>query len=218
MSKTFCPLPWIFLAIRNNGTLRVCCQSNISKSRGIIANEQGTPLNARDANIDHSRNEAIMKQTRLDMMKGDWPEPCIRCKTEEETGLNSRRQYETSNWGITLDQVKHATADDGVIDTEKLPLKYFDIRFGNRCNLACRMCGPTDSDSWYEDHVKLAGRNWFSDTEGNITLKPDKFNKMKDHSNSYEWYNLDYFWQQLEKITPGLAHIYLAGGEPLLIE
>ena len=30
MSKTFCPLPWIHLATRPNGDVRVCCTANAS--------------------------------------------------------------------------------------------------------------------------------------------------------------------------------------------
>jgi hypothetical protein len=30
LSKTFCPLPWIHLATRPNGDVRVCCTANAS--------------------------------------------------------------------------------------------------------------------------------------------------------------------------------------------
>ena len=30
MSETFCPLPWIHLATRPNGDVRVCCTANAS--------------------------------------------------------------------------------------------------------------------------------------------------------------------------------------------
>ena len=30
MTKTFCPLPWIHLATRPNGDVRVCCTANAS--------------------------------------------------------------------------------------------------------------------------------------------------------------------------------------------
>ena len=46
------------------------------------------------------------------------------------------------------------TKEDGSADCV---IKYWDIRFSNRCNLACRSCGTWFSSNWYEDHKKLAG-------------------------------------------------------------
>ena len=36
MTKTFCPIPWMFQAVRNNGDIRICCQTNISPNKGVV--------------------------------------------------------------------------------------------------------------------------------------------------------------------------------------
>jgi hypothetical protein len=46
MSKTFCPIPWNFQAIRANGDMRVCCQANVTKNQGVIRHDDGTAYNA----------------------------------------------------------------------------------------------------------------------------------------------------------------------------
>ena len=43
MSCTFCPLPWNSINLRNNGDLRICCNTNsYSPQRGIMKKEDGT--------------------------------------------------------------------------------------------------------------------------------------------------------------------------------
>ena len=51
MPKTFCPIPWIFQAVRNNGDIRVCCQANISKNRGLVRDEDGKVYNAKNGKL-----------------------------------------------------------------------------------------------------------------------------------------------------------------------
>ena len=58
---------------------------------------------------------------------------------------------------------KHFGHNIGMIDNTKedgsadFVIKYWDIRFSNLCNLACRSCGTWFSSNWYEDHKKLTG-------------------------------------------------------------
>ena len=58
MSKTFCPLPWIHLATRPNGDVRVCCTANASgagkqdeKTAGLVKKD-GIAMNLRDHTIE----------------------------------------------------------------------------------------------------------------------------------------------------------------------
>ena len=105
------------------------------------------------------------------MLTGVWSEECGRCRSEEENGLNSRRQYEQQNWPkSTIEKAQEQTELDGSIDVEETPVEYYDLRFGNFCNLKCRMCGPTDSDAWYDDWIKLTGKNTFKDTSGQVEI------------------------------------------------
>ena len=215
MSDTFCPIPWNFQAVRSNGDLRVCCQANITKNKGVLRKADGTPYNAARDDLVEARNSDLMKIMRKNMMDGVWSEECGRCKSEEETGLVSRRNYEHDRWTLRRDDVSRHTADDGGIDTLALPVAYYDLRFGNLCNLACRMCGPQDSTGWYDDHYKLEGKDWFDDTHGREQMTKQNG---KWISPSYGWHDSNSFWQQIQANADNVQHVYMAGGEPLLIE
>ena len=216
MSDTFCPVPWNFQAIQNNGCVRVCCQMNATPERGTLIKNDNTPYNARDDNLDDARNASLIKDVRKSMLENKWHSACQRCQTEESSGLHSRRQYEKRNWPEhTLTWAKDVTLDDGTLDIEKSPLVYYDLRFGNTCNLACTMCGPEDSHTWYKDHVAMEGPE-FPDTHGVVKLvKNDKGRWTTDH---YDWHKSYKFWKQLENNLKNIQHVYMAGGEPLMID
>lgn len=215
MSNTFCPIPWIFQAARANGDLRVCCQANVTKNKGVIRKSDGSSYNAGSDNLIEARNAELMKTMRLNMLNGIWNEECGRCKQEEENGLVSRRSYETEQWDYSIDQAVKETSSDGSIDVDVTPVKYYDLRFGNFCNLKCRMCGPTDSNSWYEDWIKLTGTNKYNDTSGVVTINEIKGKLV---TSEYDWPSYEPFWQALESNAKNIEHVYFAGGEPMLIE
>ena len=214
MTDTYCPIPWIFQAVRNNGDVRVCCQANITKNQGVIRHPDGTSFNAGRDDMTDARNADMMKAMRQNMLNGVWSDECARCQSEEESGLQSRRTYEMERWGSVYSKewAHSITQSDGTIDT---PVRYLDLRFGNLCNLACRMCGPTDSHTWYKDHVELYG-NKYKDTHGTVELKQN--DKGRWFTNDYDWHNSDTFWEYLESNLHNIQHVYMAGGEPLMIE
>ena len=215
MSKTFCPIPWNFQAIQNNGTIRVCCQMNMTPSRGTLKKDDGTPYNAGTDDLVEARNSKLIKNVRKDMLDGKWPTECARCMQEEQAGLRSRRQYENEAWKMTLDEASKITSLDGAIEVDKSPVVYYDLRFGNFCNLACRMCGPEDSHTWYKDWVKMYGNEW-DDTHGKVVLEKNK--KGRWITDAYDWHYSTSFWEHLESNLSNIQHVYMAGGEPLLIE
>lgn len=215
IAKTLCPIPWIFQAVRTNGDIRVCCQANVTPNKGVIRKADGIAYNAAIDDLSESRNAELMKTIRKNMLNNKWSEECGRCQKEEENGLTSRRQYENIQWDFKLIDAMKSTNLDGSIDVDKSPVKYYDLRFGNFCNLKCRMCGPADSNSWYKDWIKLTGTNIFNDTSGDITIE-EVNNKL--YSKDYDWPNSEMFWIQLERNICNMAHVYFAGGEPMLIE
>lgn len=183
----------------------------------------GDAYNAEDANLNEARNNPMMKQARLDMLEGKWPEACTRCKNEEAAGIRSRMQYENERWGtgqkysvFNKETAKSITAADGSIDTTATPTRLYDLRFGNLCNLKCRMCGPTDSSQWYEDQVKLFGTE-YQDTRGIVKLEKDNKGKYKPIDDIYGWYEDSSLWKQLEDNMPNIEHLHMVGGEPLMI-
>lgn len=220
MSDKFCPLPWVFQAIRNNGDVRVCCQANPSKSKGIYRKSDGTSYNANRDNLDESRNCDLAKEIRLSMLNNVEHEACVRCDVEEASGIDSRRQYETRIWKNTfnLNHATQLTNNDGSIDIEKVPVLYYDLRFGNLCNLKCRMCGPTDSNSWYADYVKVWNETSFNDSHGTVNLIQKSKNRFVAEFDDYNWFENEQFWKNIEKNIPNIQEIHTVGGEPMMID
>ncbi len=215
MSNTFCVIPWIFQAVQNNGAVRVCCQMNISSSRGTLLDDEGNVYNASSGNLDEARNAALIKEVRTTMLNGNWHPDCLRCKQEEESGIRSRRNYENESWDFSYEEAKRVTGNDGSVDVKLTPVKYYDLRFGNVCNLACRMCGPEDSNSWYSDWEIMYGNRW-KDTHGEVELvKNSKGNWTTD---AYDWHYSEKFWYYIENNLKNIDMVYMAGGEPLMIK
>ena len=216
MSKTFCPIPWNFQAVRNNGDIRICCQANVTKNQGVVRHKDGTPYNAGKHSMAQARNAELMKTVRKNMLNGVWSDECTRCQQEEQVGLNSRRQYELAEWDFSLQDATRVTKEDGTIDTQDAPVVYYDLRFGNLCNLQCRMCGPTDSHSWYEQWTDYHKEEGFKDTHGYVKLNRNAKGRLE--TNDYNWHGSKSFWNNIEKNLDKIQHVYMAGGEPMMIE
>jgi organic radical activating enzyme len=216
--KTFCPLPWNSINLRNNGDLRICCNTNsYSPQRGIMKHEDGTPYNAGKDDFNEARNAEILKDVRSSMLKDEWHPECERCRQEEINGITSRRQYESEDWDITKERAIEITMEDGTLDVEEQPIEFFDIRYGNFCNLKCRMCGPTDSHMWYSDFVKVHNTTSYKDTHDRIELIQLP-NSTKWTTDQYDWFkNADHYWEQFEKYCVNAKKLYIVGGEPLII-
>lgn len=225
MSETWCPLPWANISTRNNGDLRVCCQMNVGHDMGLLRKEDGSLYNAGNSDLIESRNSNLLKEVRKDMLDGKWNPACVRCKDEEAAGIKSRLSYEkerfvwpTLGYKLTEEIARQHTQEDGTIDIDSLPVAHTDLRFGNLCNLKCRMCGPTDSHMWYDDQVAMFGPT-YKESVGTVTLvQNEETGRWNPTEDIYGWHESDTFWQQMEeKLMPGLKSIYVVGGEPFMI-
>ena len=216
--STFCPLAWNSINLRNNGDLRICCNTNsYSPQKGIMRKPDGTTYNAGRDDLNEARNADIVKDVRVSMMKGEWHAECERCRQEEINGIRSRREYESEDWDLTLEDAIEKTQPDGTISPDDFDIEFFDIRYGNFCNLKCRMCGPTDSHSWYEDHVNLYNKPSYKDTHDLIKLTKNE--KGRWSTDQYDWFkNSNFYWNNFEKHTGKAKKLYIVGGEPLIID
>lgn len=221
---TFCPLPWNSINLRNNGDLRICCNTNsYSPQRGIMRKEDGTIYNAGRDDWNEARNAPILKEVRASMLKGEWHAECERCRQEEVNGIRSRREYEHDDWSkwfgnyIDYDKAASITTEDGTMEVDKQEINFVDIRYGNFCNLKCRMCGPTDSHQWYDDFVQLYNQTGYKDTHERIQLVKNA--KGRWHTDQYDWFqNNNMYWDNFEKYAVNAHKLYIVGGEPLIID
>jgi len=213
MSNTFCPLPWIHLATRPNGDVRVCCTANASgagdtddKHAGLVTSN-GTVMNLQNHSLAEVWNSDYMKSVRLQMMNNQIPISCTKCFEEESKGIVSKRQWETVVWKerLDVDSIVSKTTTDGSIPVD---IPYFDLRLGNLCQLKCVMCSPHDSSSWIKEW-KLQYPKYKT-----IELKNDQ---RWDNNFDYTWYKKSQFLQELRSQAHNIKELYFAGGEPLLI-
>jgi sulfatase maturation enzyme AslB (radical SAM superfamily) len=155
------------------------------------------------------------------MMEGQWHSECVRCQTETESGMNSRINYENEIWinngDFSWENLLRHTKDDGTIDVEKIHCTFYDVRFGNLCNLKCRMCGPTDSSQWYDDQAELWGTE-YKDSHGVVTLIKNNKDRYVPETDVYSWHESDSYWEQMDQQIPQITKLYIVGGEPLLID
>ena len=106
---------------------------------------------------------------------------------------------EFANKDASYEKAKALTKEDGSISNKDFPVTFFDIRFGNLCNLKCVMCSPTDSNQWYDDYNKIWGYKSFMDSHEKIELVKNKKGKLQPSSNIYEWSDDPHIWNQIYK-------------------
>ena len=139
-SKVFCMFPWIHLYATPTGDVYPCC-----------SNEYIDPIgNTRTARLADSFNCNEMKQLRLNMLAGTPSKICTYCYEHEKAGPYSFRTYSNEHFAKYFEEAVLPTHPDGSLDEFKM--RYFDIRFSNKCNFKCRTCGAEFSSLWAQEH------------------------------------------------------------------
>ncbi len=233
-NPSWCPVPWTSYGINNNGDYRMCIQANTHrKSRGILRDENNVAMRADRQTVADTRNCSMLKDVRKAMLKGERHEICQRCNKEDDMGQQSRRRLDTRRFFdiFNYEDSKKVTQEDGTIDVKATPIVEADIRFSNLCNLACRMCNPTESTQWYKEHALLEGRKfasgdyriklinekgrtkagggWISSIETGEVPQPVKWNP-------FDWYEKTDLWKNFKEHAPDIKLIHISGGEPLI--
>ena len=185
-SDTFCMLPWIHLHAWPDGRAYPCCLGKAEHPVG----------NFKEKSMKTIWNDDAMRQMRRNMLDDLPCKECSDCYEQEEYGFASMRNNSNKNFGQHVAEVD-ATRPDG--STPNFQLHYWDVRFSNICQLKCRSCGSIFSSRWYDDDVKLWGRE----------LRPRV---------SFAGRHEDDVWEQMQEHVPHLDQIYFAGGEPLIME
>lgn len=190
MSRPLCPLPFTHLFINNAGIVSACCLTYPQYSQkdefGLALSDRSVLSNGLLGAIESSH----MKQMQQLVSHKKWPKACATCKTLETSGQKSRRQIELE-----------------LSSPDTAPIRTMDLRVGNVCNLACRMCSPFSSVALLEE---------WSDNE-NPTSKT-----MEESIGAYgkidwrNWSEVPEVWTDLLKISDQVREINFAGGEPFL--
>lgn len=220
--KSFCAVPWNHVSTNANGTVRMCCQMinnqgyEGEEAYGTVFKDNGTALTTTD-NISEHRNSTAWKKLRKEMLGGHRSEICKLCWDEEDNGIGSRRTWTNQVFNETFDNAILNTAADGSINHEDFPIEHWDLRFGNKCNLACRSCGPTDSNLWYKDWEKFTGRNtFFNRGIGDVTIETDDNGSTIVKDSPFEWFDKTDLVSNIKNEISNIKRFYFTGGEPTI--
>ena len=215
-TPSFCVLPWIHLATRPNGDMRLCCTANASGAGnnhtvGLIKNNDGSHANFGKITPMEAWNSDFMKNVRTTMLEGKIPASCTGCFKEESQGIVSKRIWETGTWykdeGVDIKELIQQTEEDGTVPEQ---LQYLDLRLGHTCNIKCVMCSPHDSSKWVADWQKLVPQLQNDNVKNQMRWDKKEFNN--------KWHEKESFWKELYAQIPNLKQVYFAGGEPLMIK
>ena len=185
-SDTFCMLPWMHLHAYPDGRAYPCC----------FAFDPYPVGNLNEQSLKEVFNGDKMKEMRLRMLNNKKSRECMKCYDQEKSGFFSLRLSSNKHFGHNVPLV-HNTLPDGTAD---FVMKYWDIRFSNLCNMACRSCGTWFSSNWYEDHKKLTGS------------PPPHAKIMRVGRNTND------LWEQMLEEFEHAEQFYFAGGEPIIME
>lgn len=204
----FCSIPWTHVAIKNNGSLRLCSHSQSAGEGNTLLYKDGKPLSVAELNHE-TLNSDTQKQVRRDFLLDRWPEQCKRCQMEYESGKNSRNVWETeraSQWFTKQDAID-LTWKDGTLG--KPVIRDLDMRIGNFCNLRCAMCFPGESSLWYKEYEEIFGKQTFDVDAQRYTL---------DEPGNFDWFDNEDYVNNLLDHCRYLNKIKFGGGEPIIIK
>jgi radical SAM protein with 4Fe4S-binding SPASM domain len=185
-SDTFCMLPWIHLHAWPDGRAYPCCLGKAEHPVG----------NFKEKSMKEIWNDEPMRAMRRNMLEDRPCAECGDCYEQESAGFASMRNNSNKNFAQHIDLIDQ-TLPDGT--SPDMKLHYWDVRFSNICNLKCRSCGSIFSSRWYDDDIKLWGKE----------LRP-----RVQFAGRHE----EDVWEQMQEHIPHLDQIYFAGGEPLIME
>ena len=132
--KPLCLAPWTNIDIAPRGNIAPCCKY------------QGGVMKITNNTIEDYVHSEKLKTIKEQMLKNEWPTGCVRCKSEEQNNIKSKRQLDYERWKTKFDNY---TEDQGFITAS--------IAFGNTCNLKCIMCSPSSSSRWRKEYIEIYG-------------------------------------------------------------
>lgn len=174
LDKNFCVIPWTGFEVEPNGDVKNCI---ISKD--VIGNLK-----------KNSIEELIRKNSniRKEMLEGKFPKSCTGCYLQEkhrgkDFGSISSRLYYAK-------EITPYIPGDLLENADNFKLHHVDVRWSNKCNLACVYCGSEYSSKWQTEL-------------GEKTTKKSNTDNLKE-----------YLYSNIKD----LKNVYLAGGEPMLMK
>ena len=190
MTESFCVLPWVNITVDPDGAIKPCCISH-----DYIKKEDGTKFNLGYDSIDDIYNSKEYVELRQKMLDNEYIPGCDVCYHNEEYGRQSRRLINNEQYNTVTPTSTQSN----------LKIKFFDLRFGNLCNLKCRSCNPTNSSQIEKEIIEINKAEY------------TRFYPHFDVETNY-WWETDTFDENIKGQVDNIDTIYMTGGEPTVIE
>lgn len=195
-TDTFCSYPFTDLAVKNFRGSRLesiapCCMMTDATKNEPPTWDRLKIDNVGDLNPEEIFNHPRLQLLRKNLLAGIKDSACVVCWEQEERNLISYRQMSPA---IEQNQVDEPT------------LTTLDLTPSNVCNLRCRMCAPSTSNSLMIDQryfEKNSLAEDYLDASGRWTFNSDP-TKVTDSMQ----------WQWLLDNTDKVKIIKASGGEP----
>lgn len=187
--KSFCALPFTEIANSAQGHSMLCCYSET-----VEANLY------KEEFINNWKSSNVLNDIRQKMLDNKPIKSCTRCYQYEESGAyNMSKRYTITR------QIEKENPDllNKIKQDSYLELRTIDIKFGNKCNLACVMCDGHSSSL----HVKEKQQHKVP-----VHLKKHIPDDAVD--NGFHKKQLD----ELISTAHTLQKVKFTGGEPTLLE
>lgn len=209
-----CPFPWLSSCVTTKGNFRVCPVSQSARSKGIVKNGAHIPSILERRPAPDVLNSSSLKELRRKMLAGEnISDTCARCMADEAIGLPSLRTLEREKFPFFgKSYADQWTETDGTLRAGA-PVSMVIFRLGNKCNLTCRMCGPSSSSAWYKEWVNTRHAG-FQDAGERIVLRLE--DGPVATPNPYGWAEEGLALDFLSGIETSLRRLHFSGGEPLL--
>ena len=208
LSPTFCVIPWIHLSIGpHEYTNKLCCYSADS-----LKTESGQPYSFTTHILDGIWNGKSMREIRKRMLAGEKLKECQRCYNYESIGKLSGKNEYNDEWLSNHRELIWNKVRKSVENNYKVsPANFFEISFGNLCNLKCRMCNPVSSSKIQKEAEELIEEN-----KDNSQYFDEGF--IENAKFSQNWYKNSRFLKNVYRWIPYIKKIHITGGEPTLIK
>lgn len=182
-------MPWNNVSVDPDGTIKPCCIS-----RDHIKKPDGTKYNLGHDKIEDFYNSPDYVEIRKKMLAGEPVPSCIQCQQLESYGKESKRIITNRKFSDKLNQTEVIVEPN---------IEYFDLRFGNLCNLKCRSCMPLNSSQLDKQVLEHPELKKFYDRSG---------------FDINDWYETETFDTNLFSNLENIRLLYITGGEPTLIK
>lgn len=190
-NESFCIKPFTEICNTPNNHLKLCCHSdeNIWIDRKLD----------KKTLYENFQNHPRFVEIRQKMLKGERVDACNVCYRKEKIHGSSARIHHT-----TILDAKEPEVVKNIIEYGELSLKTMDIKFGNKCNLGCVMCGKGASS--------VIAKEW----QNNVVPKNSGFEQLSlDDEVITEFDSVEF--ESLKDQVKHLRRFSAKGGEPMIL-